>query len=110
MVDGRVVRGRAAEATLARAPERAGSAQPAGSVVGPRRRPGGWPPGAPWWRPGGPALATPTWTADAEMWGDLAPRLYAQAAAGQWDPATAVDWSDRPTCPDAVEQAVVSRS
>ena len=26
------------------------------------------------------------------VWADLAPRLYAQAAAAQWDPATAVDW------------------
>ncbi|MDN5913912.1 MAG: hypothetical protein L0I76_02135 [Pseudonocardia sp.] len=26
------------------------------------------------------------------VWADLAPRLYAHAAAAQWDPATAVDW------------------
>jgi hypothetical protein len=41
-----------------------------------------------------------------EVWTDLAPRLYAQAAAGQWDPATAVDWTP-PRLPDEVEAAVV---
>ena len=28
------------------------------------------------------------------VWADVAPRLYAQAAARQWDPATAVPWDD----------------
>jgi hypothetical protein len=41
-----------------------------------------------------------------EVWSDLAPRLYAQAAAGQWDPETAVDWTP-PQLPDEVEAAVV---
>lgn len=41
-----------------------------------------------------------------EVWSDLAPKLYAQAAAGQWDPATAVDWTP-PDLPDEVEAAVV---
>lgn len=41
-----------------------------------------------------------------EVWTDLAPKLYAQAAAGQWDPATAVDWTP-PQLPDEVEAAVV---
>src|SRR5688500_10070323 len=27
------------------------------------------------------------------VWADDAPRLYAQAAAGQWDPATAIEWT-----------------
>jgi hypothetical protein len=40
------------------------------------------------------------------VWTDLAPKLYAQAAAGQWDPATAVDWTP-PELPDEVEAAVV---
>jgi hypothetical protein len=40
------------------------------------------------------------------VWSDAAPRLYAQAAAAQWDPATAIDWS-RPDLPDEVEGAVV---
>jgi hypothetical protein len=41
-----------------------------------------------------------------EVWTDLAPKLYAQAAAGQWDPETAVDWTP-PQLPDEVEAAVV---
>ncbi len=41
-----------------------------------------------------------------EVWTELAPKLYAQAAAGQWDPATAVDWTP-PQLPDEVEEAVV---
>ncbi len=40
------------------------------------------------------------------VWTDLAPRLYAQAAAGQWDPAMAVDWT-APAPPAEVETAVV---
>ena len=31
---------------------------------------------------------SPTSTAATAVWSDVAPRLYAQAAAGQWDPAT----------------------
>jgi len=42
-----------------------------------------------------------------EVWADLAPRLYAQAAAAQWDPATAVDWSAPFDLPPEVEGAVV---
>lgn len=43
------------------------------------------------------------------VWADLAPRLYAHAAAAQWDPATAVDWDARPEVPvpPDVEAAVV---
>ena len=41
------------------------------------------------------------------MWAELAARLYAQAAAGQWDPATAIDWTAASTCPPEVEPAVV---
>jgi hypothetical protein len=43
------------------------------------------------------------------VWADLAPRLYAHAAAAQWDPATAVDWAATPAVPvpDDVEAAVV---
>jgi hypothetical protein len=40
------------------------------------------------------------------VWTDLAPKLYAQAAANQWDPATAIDWTP-PTLPPEVEGAVV---
>jgi hypothetical protein len=41
------------------------------------------------------------------VWSDLAPRLYAQAAASQWDPATAVDWSAEVNLPPDIEAAVV---
>lgn len=41
------------------------------------------------------------------VWADLAPRLYAQAAAGQWDPATAVDWAAPRNLAADVEGAVV---
>jgi hypothetical protein len=41
------------------------------------------------------------------IWADEAPRLYAQAAAAQWDPATAVPWDAPITHPDEVEDAVV---
>jgi hypothetical protein len=41
------------------------------------------------------------------VWADLAPRLYAHAAAAQWDPATAVDWSAARGHPADIEAAVV---
>lgn len=41
------------------------------------------------------------------VWSDDAPRLYAQAAAAQWDPATAIDWSTPIAHDDEVEDAVV---
>jgi hypothetical protein len=41
------------------------------------------------------------------VWSDMAPRIYAQAAASQWDPATAIDWdTDFDLSPD-IEAAVV---
>jgi TusA-related sulfurtransferase len=43
----------------------------------------------------------------AVVWSDLAPRLYAHAAARQWDPATAVDWDAPFDLPPDVEAAVV---
>jgi hypothetical protein len=42
-----------------------------------------------------------------EVWADEAARLYAQAAAAQWDPATAIPWATRIDHPDEVEDAVV---
>ncbi|MEI7999818.1 MAG: diiron oxygenase [Actinomycetes bacterium] len=42
-----------------------------------------------------------------DVWTDRAAALYAQAAAGQWDPATAVDWSVPVDNPPEVEAAVV---
>ncbi|MGH3567216.1 MAG: ferritin-like domain-containing protein [Pseudonocardia sp.] len=41
------------------------------------------------------------------VWADLAPRLYAHAAAAQWDPATTVDWDAGTELPDDIEAAVV---
>ncbi len=41
------------------------------------------------------------------VWTDDAARVYAQAAAAQWDPATAIDWADPFLLPDEVEDAVV---
>lgn len=43
----------------------------------------------------------------AEVWADSVPRLYRQAAAAQWDPATAVDWDAPFELPPEVESAVV---
>ncbi|SIQ47082.1 hypothetical protein [Micromonospora avicenniae] len=56
--------------------------------------------------PGGPVLAV-DWVDRDLVWADLAPRLYAQATANQWNPATAVDWAAQVSLPDSVEDAVV---
>jgi hypothetical protein len=42
-----------------------------------------------------------------EVWADEAARLYAQAAAAQWDPATAIPWDAPVTHPPEVEDAIV---
>jgi hypothetical protein len=55
---------------------------------------------------GGPALAA-EWADRDHVWADVAPRLYAAAAAAQWDPATAVDWQAATVLPTAIERAVV---
>ncbi|MCV2460963.1 ferritin-like domain-containing protein [Streptomyces sp. ICN988] len=55
---------------------------------------------------GGPEVPFPVTVRDT-VWTDLAPRLYRQAAAAQWDPATAIDWDTPFTLPDEVEAAVV---
>jgi hypothetical protein len=41
------------------------------------------------------------------VWTDDAARLYARAAAAQWDPETAIDWAAPVDLPDDVEDAVV---
>ncbi len=41
------------------------------------------------------------------VWSDEIPRLYAQAAAAQWDPATAIPWDAPLDHPEAIEDAVV---
>jgi len=55
---------------------------------------------------GGPPLALADLDQRDQVWTDLAPRLYAQAAAGQWDPATAIDWTP-PRLPDEIETSVI---
>jgi hypothetical protein len=42
-----------------------------------------------------------------EVWSGDAARIYAQAAAAQWDPQTAVPWNAEFNLPDEVEDAVV---
>jgi hypothetical protein len=56
---------------------------------------------------GGPAVAAFDIAERDVVWADLAPRLYARAAAAQWDPATAVDWDAEIGLPPEVEAAVV---
>lgn len=43
----------------------------------------------------------------SEVWVARAADLYAQAAAAQWNPATAIDWDAEFSLPDMVEDAVV---
>jgi hypothetical protein len=42
-----------------------------------------------------------------EVWAEGAPRLYQQAVAAQWNPATAIDWDAPFELPEEVESAVV---
>ena len=55
---------------------------------------------------GGPSFDFPLRHRDA-LWTDEAPRIYAQAAAAQWDPVTAIDWDVPFEIPMEVEEAVV---
>lgn len=55
---------------------------------------------------GGPSFSFPLSDKD-EVWTDDAARIYAQAAAAQWDPATAIDWDAPFELPGDVEDAVV---
>ena len=55
---------------------------------------------------GSPAIAFRLDQRD-EVWGERAADLYAQAAAAQWDPQTAIDWAAPFELPDIVEDAVV---
>ncbi|MBI3651630.1 MAG: ferritin-like domain-containing protein [Acidobacteria bacterium] len=43
----------------------------------------------------------------ASVWAENLPRLYAQAAAAQWDPATAINWTEAVNLSEEVETAVV---
>ncbi|HET6483979.1 MAG TPA: ferritin-like domain-containing protein [Actinoplanes sp.] len=56
--------------------------------------------------PGGPALDV-DWAERDHVWADIAPQLYAQANANQWNPATVVDWAGPHPVPDDIEAAVV---
>jgi hypothetical protein len=56
---------------------------------------------------GGPSLVGTDVVEKAEVWADIVPKLYAQAAASQWDPATAIDWAAPSDLPAEVEHAVV---
>jgi hypothetical protein len=42
-----------------------------------------------------------------EVWSTDAARIYAQAAASQWDPATAIPWDSACEPPDEIEDAIV---
>jgi hypothetical protein len=42
-----------------------------------------------------------------EVWADNVPRLYLQAAAAQWNPATAIDWDASFELPPEIEMAIV---
>ncbi|HEY1553744.1 MAG TPA: hypothetical protein VGF94_02865 [Kofleriaceae bacterium] len=55
---------------------------------------------------GAPELDLPL-AAKREVWADEAARLYAQAAAAQWDPATAIPWDAPIDHPPEIEDAVV---
>ncbi|HEY0477699.1 MAG TPA: hypothetical protein VGD37_09250 [Kofleriaceae bacterium] len=55
---------------------------------------------------GAPELDLPLADKDS-VWADEAARLYAQAAAAQWDPATAIPWATAIDHPEEVEDAVV---
>ncbi|MFD0903447.1 hypothetical protein [Actinomadura sediminis] len=101
-VRGRIVRGRADLDRWAGA-ERAGA--PGGVVRRPDPRWGLAARGA-LVEPGGPAPGADLADRDA-VWADVAPRLYAHAAAAQWDPATAVPWDAGFEIPAEVERAVV---
>lgn len=99
---GAVVRGDAAERRL----EGATRAGTSGAVV--ERAPATWGMAArgALVEAGGPPLPGADLDARDEVWTSLAPKLYAQAAAAQWDPARAVDWTP-PGLPGEVEAAVV---
>jgi hypothetical protein len=55
---------------------------------------------------GGPPMVGADLNQRDVLWSDLAPRLYAQAAAAQWNPATAIDWTPPELTAD-IETAVV---
>jgi hypothetical protein len=100
-----LVRGQAEQQRWAGA-ERAGGASPEGIV---RRPPARWGLAARGALVEGGDGPVPPFDLDDRdvVWADLAPRLYAHAAAAQWDPGTAVDWHAATELPADIEAAVV---
>lgn len=103
----RIARGTAAGAAR-RNSEPAGHASPAvdGAIVDHPPRHWGVAPRGAQVELGGP---DPFFALDdkAHVWADDAPRLYAQAAASQWDPATAIDWTSPAANDELIEAAVI---
>ncbi|HEU0031568.1 MAG TPA: hypothetical protein VFQ53_13105 [Kofleriaceae bacterium] len=56
---------------------------------------------------GTPALVDFPLADKQTLWADEAARLYAQAAAAQWDPATAIPWTAPIDHPPEIEDAIV---
>lgn len=56
---------------------------------------------------GSPAFAFFSLRERRQLWAETAADLYAQAAAAQWDPASAIDWSADFELPASLEAAVV---
>ncbi len=105
VVDGVVVRGDAADRRWAGA-ERAGDPAP-GRVAERARAAWGLAARGALVEAGGPELVTADLDARPVVWAEAAPRLYAQALAGQWDPATALAWAEPAGLEPVVERAVV---
>lgn len=55
---------------------------------------------------GGPAFSF-LWHTKVDVWAEEAARLYAQGAASQWNPASAIPWEAAFDIPEDVEDAVV---
>src|SRR5262245_32624807 len=56
--------------------------------------------------PGGPAFHYNLQTKD-QVWAEIAPKLYLQAATAQWNPQTAINWEVSFDLDEEVEQTVV---
>jgi len=104
---GVVRRGRAAGARFLGS-ERAGHADPgvAGAVVPSAPAAWGLAPRGALVEPGGPTPEFRLHDRD-ELWTERAAAFYAQAAGAQWDPDSAIDWTQRIEHGPAVERAVV---
>ncbi|MCB9384209.1 MAG: ferritin-like domain-containing protein [Bryobacterales bacterium] len=99
-----LLRGEAASARWAGA-EQAGDAGPDGAVEKPPQRWGLAARGATV-EAGAPPFRF-LLAEKSALWADEAARLYARAAAAQWDPHTAIPWDEAFALPEEVEDAVV---